>query len=88
MFGFKIISDEEYRDLQRLRIKEQKFWQVHRWFSGWRDLDIIWTYLVDDVNFGGIERARKDYAFVRKTNEYGTPIETSLDGADYEAGAK
>lgn len=76
LFGYVIIKKEEWN---RMKIKEQKFWQLHRWFSGWRDLEIIWNYLIDDTNFGGIERARKDYAEARKTNEYGTPVETALD---------
>jgi len=74
MFGFTIISKQRLAELERHQVKMQKFWQVHRWFSGWKDLDIIWDYLIQDTNFGGIERARKDYAAARKTDEYGSEI--------------
>lgn len=71
MFGFTVVRTSRLKELERLEVKASKFWQVHRWFSGWRDLDIIWNYLIEDTNFGGIERARKDYAEARRTDEYG-----------------
>ena len=73
LFGWSIIRESELKRLQDCDVKIQKFWQVHRWFSGWQDLDIIWHYLVEDTNFGGIELARKEYAKARGTNEYGSP---------------
>lgn len=76
MFGFKIIRESEYEELVRCSVKFQKILQCHRWFSGWHDLDIIWNYIMQDINFGGIERARRDYATARGTDEYGrTPNE-------------
>lgn len=75
MFGWSIIRTERLKELEYLEIKTQKFWLVHRWFAGWRDLDIIWNYFIQDTNFGGIERARKDYAEARKTDEYGRSLE-------------
>ena len=74
MFGFTIISNKELAALNLNQIKMQKFLMVHRWFAGWKDLDIIWDYLIEDTNYGGIERARKDYAEARKTDEYGSEI--------------
>jgi hypothetical protein len=71
LFGLWITTEKTYRRYIQLETKTYKFWQVHRWFSGWRDLDIIWDYLIKDTNFGGIERARKDYAEARGTDEYG-----------------
>lgn len=71
MMGLRIVTKKRLDYLEKLEVKVHKFWQVHRWFSGWKDLDIIWKYLIDDTNFGGIERARKDYANARGTNEYG-----------------
>ena len=60
------------KEFERLTVKYQKTLQCHRWFAGWKDLDIIWKYILDDINFGGIETARKDYAKARNTDEYGT----------------
>jgi len=71
MISFRIISTKRLKHLESLEVKVAKFWQVHRWFSGWKDLDIIWDYLIKDTNYGGIEKARNDYAAARQTNEYG-----------------
>ena len=71
MFGFVIIRKKELESLRYSQIKMQKFWLVHRWFAGWTDLEFIFNYIIEDVNFGGIERARKDYAEARNTDEYG-----------------
>jgi hypothetical protein len=75
LFGWTIIRVSEKEHFRKLQTKESKFWQVHRWFAGWRDLDIIWKYLIDETNVGGIERARRCYAAARNTNEYGEPNE-------------
>lgn len=74
MFGLKIISKSNYENLVKSEIKFQKVIQCHRWFAGWRDLDIIWDYIIQDINYGGIEKSRKDYANARKTDEYGNKI--------------
>ena len=74
LFGFAIVSKKRLERLECLEVKVAKFYQVHRWFSGWKDLDIIWDYLIQDTNFGGIEMARKDYAEARRTDEYGKPL--------------
>jgi len=71
MFGYTIICNKELAALKRTQTKTQKFWLVHRWFAGWKDLDIIWDYLIKDTNYGGIEQARKNYASARKTDVYG-----------------
>jgi len=60
------------KEFERLATKYQKLIKCQRWFSGWKDLDIIWKYILDDINFGGIEKAREDYAKARNTDEYGT----------------
>ena len=68
------ITTQKTRDeYLRLKTKEQKFHQVRTWFSGWRDLEIVWNYIINDTNYGGIERARKDFAEARGTNQYGEP---------------
>lgn len=71
ILGFRIIRESTYRDLVRADNKFRKVLSCNRWFAGWRDLDIIWNYIIQDTNFGGIEKARSDYARARGTNEYG-----------------
>lgn len=71
LFGYKLVRAERYDQLLAAEIKWRKTIEVTAWFSGWKDLRIIWNYLREDVNFGGIERARRDYADARGTNEYG-----------------
>lgn len=71
IFGFTIIRKNELKDLQCTHIKYCKLMQIRRWFSGWTDLDIIWDYIIQDTNYGGIEKAREDYAKARKTTVYG-----------------
>lgn len=75
MFGWTIIHKSELEVLKTCAMRNQKLNQVERWFSGWRDLDIIWKYIFEEINYGGIERARKDYAEARGTDEYGKPKE-------------
>lgn len=82
ILGFRIIREERFKRLEYLEIKVQKFWQVHRWFAGWRDLDIIWDYLTQDINHGGIEYARKCYARARGTDEYGKPHPQAPEAGD------
>lgn len=71
LFGLSIITTQRLKELEQCEVKIHKFNQVYRWFAGWRDLDIIWEYLVNDINFGGIERARENYAIARNTTVYG-----------------
>lgn len=40
---------------------------VHRWFSGFRDLDIIWDYIYGKRG-GSIDSVRHDYAKARGTD--------------------
>lgn len=74
MFGFTIISKSRLEILEAAHRKHCKIHELYRWFAGWKDLDIIWKYIYDDTNFGGISRARADYAKARNTNEYGEPL--------------
>jgi len=71
IFGVTIISTNRLVELEKYEVKFNKIVQCRDWFSGWQDLDIIWSYIFDDVNFGGIERAREDYAKTRGTSVYG-----------------
>lgn len=71
LFGYKLVKAEEYEKLKLSSIKWQKTVHALAWFSGWEDMEILRKYLVEDTNFGGIERARSDYARARGTDEYG-----------------
>lgn len=71
LFGWSLIRTKDLEVYKAHRIKFMKLVQCNRWFSGWRDLDIIWKYIFDDVNYGGIEKAREDYAKARGTDVYG-----------------
>lgn len=58
-------------ELNKLQVKELKLTQLHRWFSGWKDLDIIWDYVNSEVYFGSIDTCRDKYAEERGTDVYG-----------------
>lgn len=74
MFGWTLIRKSYLKELKRAEILEMKFRQVHLWFSGWTDLDIIWDYLSGKRDFrGNISDARIDYAQARGTDVYGHP---------------
>ena len=71
MFGYRLIKESELKRYRRAWIIQSKATECRDVFSGWKDLDIIWSYLFDETYFGGIYRARKDYAKARGTDEYG-----------------
>jgi hypothetical protein len=75
MFGYKLIHKDELDDLIKCRIKFNKVRQVHRCFAGWKDLDIIWDYIMPENYFGDIFSCRDKYAEARKTTVYGEPNE-------------
>lgn len=71
IFNIHIVSNEEYIELKRRSDAFQRLVSVHRWFSGWVDLDIIWEYIFNDTYFGGISDTREKYAKARNTGVYG-----------------
>lgn len=72
MFGWTIIRKKELKRLERQDRVVRTLWNVHRWFSGWRDLDVIWDYVLnDDIYFGDISSCREKYAKERGTDVYG-----------------
>ena len=75
MFGWKIIRDEEYRILKRSYFVSQRVVNCQRWFSGWKDLDIIWEYILSENYFGNVGSCRDKYAKARKTDAYGKVCE-------------
>lgn len=52
---------------------------VHRWFSGFRDLDIIWDYVYGKSG-RSIDSVRYDYAKTQGTDVYGKPLVESARG--------
>ena len=73
MFGLSIVRTEELNRLKKNDRRIQTLMHVHRWFAGWRDLDIIWDYILSGTYFGGISSCRSKYAEARGTDEYGKP---------------
>lgn len=74
MLGYTLIRKSELAYLKRSSAMVQTLINCHRWFSGWKDLDIIWDYIFSETYFGGIETARKKYADARGTDVYGDSI--------------
>lgn len=70
MFGWTLIRKEDLKEFERRYFISARASECHRWFSGWKDLDVIWDYLLYQKSFG-IERARMEYARLRGTDEYG-----------------
>ena len=78
IFKYHIISDSEFKELQAAYFVKQRVGQCYRWFSGWKDLDVIWQYLVESSG-PTIDSVREEYASLRRTNVYGellTPTKT------------
>jgi len=72
IFKWRLISEEEYQAGVTARVVASKLSNVHRWFSGWKDLDIIWDYVFPtDFYFGSIDSCRDRYASARGTTVYG-----------------
>jgi hypothetical protein len=79
MFGWTLIRKEEKAELEKHYFTRMRVIECHRWFSGWKDLDIIWDYLMTPTYFGSIGSARYKYAVARGTNEYGAPLTKTKD---------
>lgn len=71
IFGYTLISKERLEKLERSDRQIQTIWNIHRWFAGWKDLDIIWDYVFAETYFGDISTARAKYAEARETDVYG-----------------
>jgi hypothetical protein len=69
LFGWTIIRKSELEQLESQGRIVSRLIQVHRWFSGWKDLDIIWAYLFNPQT--DISPVRDDYAKARGTDCYG-----------------
>lgn len=47
--------------------------EAERWFSGFKDLDVIWDYIYGRRS--SISEVRDDYARARNTDVYGKPLD-------------
>jgi hypothetical protein len=73
MFGWTLIRKDDLKELERSRRVHMRAVECHLWFAGWKDLDIIWEYLLNPHRM--IDAARADYAKARGTTKYGEPLE-------------
>lgn len=86
MFGLTIVRKSYLEDLEKRGRIVDRLSLVHRWFAGWRDLDIIWDYLYmkDGWYSGTIDSVRVKYAEARGTNEYGKRTDKAPGGGQDE----
>lgn len=77
LFGWSLIRTKDLRKYEDNECAIQKLIVAHRWLTGWKDLDIIWEYIFNRNNFGGIELTRSVYAMARNTDEYGRKLDES-----------
>ena len=68
-FGYRIIRESQYQNLTKAWAVECRLLQAYRWFSGWKDLDCLFTFCF--LGNKKIEDVRKEYAIARNTDEYG-----------------
>jgi hypothetical protein len=73
IFGYVLVPEQEHKELIECWHRSHRLAECYRWFSGWKDLDIIWDYISGNSKYG-IEYARCDYAHLRKTDVYGNKI--------------
>lgn len=57
LLNYRIIHKDKLRYLEKCEIKVSKLHEVYRWFSGWKDLNIIWDYIISESYVGGISEA-------------------------------
>lgn len=74
MFSWTLIRKDDLAIYKRAFQVQSRVLQCHRWFSGWKDLDLIWEYVLKGKC--QVETAREDYASARGTNRYGLPLNT------------
>ncbi len=70
MFGWRLIRKEHLSDLEEYHQLASRFSEASRYFSGWRDLDIIWEF-ISGRKRRYIVDVRREYAQLRGTDEYG-----------------
>lgn len=71
LFGYVLVRKSELNEFKNSYLASQKASQCRRWFSGWKDLDIIWEYMFGCDYLDSVENCRKRYAEARGTDVYG-----------------
>ena len=71
MFGWTLIRKKRLEKLEWYVIRISSLSECRRWFSGFKDLEIIWNYVMGKREAGTISNARDDYAKARETDAYG-----------------
>lgn len=65
MFGYTIIRKAELHEYRKAYCTRQRVIDCHRWFAHFKDLDIIWEYLLAETYFGDIGSCRDKYEKAR-----------------------
>ena len=74
LFGWSLVTTSYLQHLEKSDRRMQTISQIHRWFAGWKDLDIIWDYVFSETYYGDISTAREKYAKARGTDVYGKEL--------------
>jgi hypothetical protein len=90
IFGFVLVRKSYLDRVERSYYVEARAIEACHWFSGWKDLAILWDYIfgLKETTPGGTEvykrgsigPARSAYAKARGTDEYGKVLEESRIG--------
>jgi hypothetical protein len=72
MFGYTIIKTERIDTLEEI---ETRVMMLHRWLSGFRDLEVIWDWIYMKSPYRSADDLRGAYAKERLTNHYGKPVD-------------
>lgn len=79
LFGYRILimREEEFQSVADAMSVRLKIVQLYGWFKGWRDLSVLFDYVLGlplEQSWGNIEEVRKEYAKQRGTDEHGNEI--------------
>ena len=66
LFRWTLIRDNELEELERGHRAYMRAVRCQHWFSEWRDLDIIFQYILDP--FRTLSRTRDDYREARNND--------------------
>ena len=72
MFGYKLVKTEE---LDELEFIERRIMTCMRWLSGFKDLNIVWEWILGRSEIREISDMREAYAKARETSVYGKPVD-------------
>jgi len=72
MFGYSIVKTEAW---DRLIFMRNMVGDLHRWLSGFKDLDILWDAIMTPVYPFQTSEIRDKYARAREATVYGQSLE-------------